>query len=226
MSRRLSSLAALASAILIALSASPVWAVQSNVSFAGSYAGELDSYGGGSVTYKAGSGVTNYLRATAAGDASGLGYNTVSIRQGRITSSPAIHFSGPTNGHITVKINGTFTRDLSGGISIANGAGYRHQIALVLRDQSAGTDVRTWTLVDEEILCGGLVYPVGLGGCNGATSDTYPSAFTRTASGTGIVSGHNYVVRVLVASIINAAGLAGGLQGRTTARDLSGTLSW
>jgi len=226
MSCRLSSLAALASAILIALSASPVWAVQANVSFAGSYAGEMDSFGDGSVTYKSGSGVTNYLRATAAADAVTPSLVLVSLRQGRMTSSPSIHYTGPTGGSVTVRLHGSFTRSISGGFGLANGVAYEHQLAFALRDQASAQDVRLWTIADEEILCGVLVAPTAVGGCNGFQSETYPANWTKTASGSGIINGHNYVLRVYVASIIKAWGVAPGLRAVTTAQEMSGSISW
>jgi hypothetical protein len=200
-------------------------AAATTVSFGSSYAVEMDSYGGGSVTYKFSSGISNYLRATAAGDVVSPSYVLVSIRQGRIGST-SVHYTGATGGSITLRASGQFSRDLSGGISFVNGAGFRHQIGIALRDVTAGTDTRLYTFVDEEILCGGLVYPIGFGGCNGATSDVYPSSFSRTASGSGIVKGHYYLIRVYVASIIQAVGVVAGLQARTTATSLSGSLTW
>lgn len=202
-------------------------AVSRSVSFGVSYAVELDHFGpNGSVTYKFGSGITNYLRATAAGDA--LASPTLlllSIRQGRMSSSSVL-YGGSSGGSITLRLNGDFTRELTGGLSIVSGASFRHQIGIALRDVTLAQDIRTWVFADEEILCGGLVYPVGLGGCNGTPAETYASAITRTATGSGVLNGHQYVIRVYVGSWVSAAGIAFGLQAKTTAKNMSGSLSW
>ena len=212
---------------LLAANAPATRAVTKSITFSGSYAAELDHYGpGGSVTYKFGSGISNYLRATAAGDAVAVPtLMLLSVRQGRISSSSVI-YGGANGGSITVRLNGDLTRDLNGGLSLVNGASFHHQIAIALRDLTTAQDIRNWAFADEEILCGGLVYPVGIGGCNGTAAETYPSAFARTASGGGIVSGHQYVIRVYVASFVSAVGIAFGLQAKTTARNLSGSISW
>jgi hypothetical protein len=226
--RALTAIATLCLSISLLLATAPAsLAVTRNVAFGNSYAVELDHFGvGGSVTHKVGSGISNYLRATAAGDA--VGSPTLlllSIRQGRISSS-SVAYSGANGGSITLRLNGDFTRELTGGLSIVSGASFRHQIGIALRDLSTGKDIRNWVFADEEILCGGLVYPVGLGGCNGTPAETYASAITRTATGSGVLNGHQYVIRVYVGSWVSAAGIAFGLQAKTTAKNMSGSLSW
>ncbi len=222
--RRTASLTSLLAALLLAASTASVSAA--SVSFSSSYAVEISGgTGNGSVTYKVGSGVTGFLRATATADVFSNWYTLVSARQGRI-SSTSVRYTGATGGALTVRVTGDFSRDLSGGVSIASGAGFRHLIHVVLRDVSAAKDVRTWTFIDEEILCGGLVYPAGVGGCNGNPSDSFPSSWARAASGSGITNGHSYQIRIFTTSMISAVGLVAGLQGRTTARSLSGSISW
>jgi hypothetical protein len=220
---RANSLGLVFAVILLASSAST--AAAASVSFANSYAGVVGGFGDGSITYQASSGVSNFLRATASANVVMPSWANLSTWSGRMTSS-AVKYTGATNGSITVKLNGTFTRDLSGGFSLVNGAAFYHQIVVALRDQSTATDIRSWNYVSETILCGGLAYPIGAGGCNGATSDTYPSSVTKLASGSGIVNGHNYVIRVYVVSDIDGGGAVFGLQGRTTARDMTGSLNW
>jgi hypothetical protein len=220
-------MSAYAAAISIAvIAAGPLPASAASASFASSYAVELDGFGPGSITAKAGSGNPNFLRATAVGDVVALGvWVNLSFKSGRI-SSMSVTYSGPSNGSIKLTLKGDFSRELNGGFSIGNGASYRHIISVALRDMTTGTDIRTWNMVNEELLCGGLAYPVGLGGCNGTHSDTYPSTFTKTATGAGIVSGHRYNIRVYVAALISGTGIAFGLQAKTTAKQLTGTLAW
>ncbi len=225
--RRLPRLSAYAAALSMAVIATgPLPASAASVSMANSYAIEMDGYGSGSVTAKAGSGNTNFLRATAHGDVVALGlWVNLSMKSGRI-SSTSVLYTGQTGGSIKVTLHGNFSRELNGGLSIGNGASFRHIIAMSLYDMNKPGDIRNWNLVNEEILCGGLAYPIGLGGCNGTASNTYGANWNRTAAGSGIVSGHRYTIRVYVASLVGGTGIAFGLQAKTTAQDMTGTISW
>ena len=85
-------------------------------------------------------------------------------------------YTGANGGAISWTTNGNFSRTLSGGIGIANGAIFKEHHLPELVDQTQSNKVLgVWTHVNDSIICGGLVYPIGLGGCNDSMSDTFGS---------------------------------------------------
>lgn len=199
-----------------------------SVSWNSSFATQTASSGSeGAVTSTTSS---NFLRAQAHGTILQAGPvfvpTTVSMREGTIASS-GVRYGGANGGRVNWWANGNFSRTLSGGISIANGAQFTHIIKFELVDTTQNFKVLgSWTFQNETINCGGLVYPVGLGGCDQPTSDTYPNGMSLTTTGSSVKNGDTLKVRVRVYSRIVAMGLAIGLDGRTQASGLSGGVSW
>ena len=196
-----------------------------------SYAVEGTSWGGGSVVYKTGSGKPNFLRATAHGDivqfvAPYLAL--VSIRQGTI-SGARVRYTGMTGGRLDWVVTGSFARTESGGVGFGVGTQIQHRIVLQLIDVTTSKIVAVgpaFALADVTVDCGWLVYPVGVGGCDNTTSDTFPSLATGHFSGLAIRYGNSCTIRVYVATTIAAEGFGLGLDGTTTAQSLSATFSW
>ena len=227
--RRMPHLSALAAALsMVAIAIGPLPASAASVGFGTHYAVEItnEAYGDGYVRYKINSVFPNNLEVAAIGNGFAPTYMLAGVRSGWIQSDYT-RYTGPNGGSITVKIWGTFQRELVGGISVGSLGGFRSTIKVALRDLSTGTDAKTWTLENEEVLCvGASLGMVSLGDCNGPESRTFGSPFTKTGSGAGIVSNHNYAIRVYAGSIVQFAGTAFGAQTITTTRGLSGSLTW
>jgi hypothetical protein len=214
------------SVVVIAL-LSPGTAYAASVSWASSFSVQTDSFGSeGQVIYT--SGTANFLRAQAHGSL----FQTfpiitvVSVRAGTITSS-GLRYGGANGGRVTWTVNGNFSRTLSGGFSLLSGAWFTHTIRFELVDVSQSNKILgTWTYMNDKILCGGIAYPIGAGGCDNAPSDTIGNGLTLNTTNSSVRNGDTLKLRVRVTSTISGAGFVIGLDGRTQANGMTGSITW